>query len=123
MTRGSLPPRGSKINDFNMKPILIILCIIPQITLAENPNKLFDATHNMTNKTTVEWIQTNNVQKICDEISIRKTNKKFGYAVESCASWDETNTGFTCTIYTEKKTSMATIGHEFRHCVQGDFHK
>lgn len=97
--------------------------MVSGMAFAENPNKLFDATHNMTNKVKIEWVQVKNVQKVCDEIAEQKTSKKFGYAVESCASWDEGTFGYTCTIYTEKKTSMATLGHEVRHCFQGDFHK
>ena len=93
------------------------------MAFAENPNKMFDATHNMTNKVSVEWIQVKDIQKTCDELSQEKVNKKFGYAVEACSTWDEESDGsYSCKIYTEKKTNIATLGHEMKHCFQGNWH-
>ena len=106
-----------------MKTVFIMLCMVSEMAIADNPNAVFDATNNMTNKASVEWVQVDDVQKVCDGIAEQKLNKKFGYRVESCASWKEGTFGFTCTIYTGKKTTMATLGHEIRHCFQGEFHK
>jgi hypothetical protein len=106
-----------------MKTSFILLFMLSGSAIAENANKLFDATHNMTNKVKVEWVQVKDIQKTCDKLAQEKIDKKFGYAVEACSFWTEGTFGYTCTVYTEKKTSMATLGHEMRHCFQGDWHK
>jgi hypothetical protein len=39
--------------------------------------------------------------------------------VAGCAVWNET----TCTIYTLPMTSHEILGHELRHCFEGNYHK
>jgi len=41
--------------------------------------------------------------------------------VVSCAT--RYDGGTRCVIYVKNKTSMALIGHEFRHCSEGTWHK
>lgn len=59
-----------------------------------------------------------NVQATCDKESRKRGNKGFSYQLVSCAFW----TDDTCTIVFPKRVSLHTIGHEFLHCLQGDWH-
>ena len=38
----------------------------------------------------------------------------------ACAQWSKTKK--TCTVYTGKTTTHVYLGHEVRHCFEGDFH-
>ena len=37
----------------------------------------------------------------------------------ACAMWTDTH----CTIYVPEKTSYHALGHEMRHCTEGNFHE
>jgi hypothetical protein len=88
----------------------------------ENPNALFSTKKNFTNMSNITWEQADSVQKRCNQESKNRGLGGFSYSVEACSFWGK-RLGFdVCHIITEKKTSMATLGHEIRHCFQGDFH-
>jgi hypothetical protein len=89
----------------------------------ENPNALFDATKNFTNMSNITWRTVKNVTKACNEEKKKRGKKPYGYVVEACAFWDKTLGFDTCLVITEKKTSMATIGHEVMHCFSGAWHE
>ena len=88
----------------------------------DEPFKPFDATRNVTNKTTITWLQVDNVNKTCDAEAFKRQGRGIGYAVQACAFWDFKGTTSTCTIVTPKTTNLTVLGHEARHCFQGEFH-
>ena len=83
-----------------------------------DPNAKFDISNTITRKTTVNLIVADDVQAVCEAESRKRGNGGFGYGVDACSFWDKN----TCTIVVERKTSMHMLGHEFRHCVMGEFH-
>ena len=108
--------------EAHMKKALLVLSLIATNSFAysEDPHETFDMTHNMTNKTTVVIRSVKNVQAACDAETLRITGKVFGYGVDACSFWNESAT--QCTIITGPSTNFHTLGHEMRHCIQGDFH-
>ncbi len=88
----------------------------------DEADKPFNTRDNKLNKTTIEWVPVDNVQKACEKESHRRGLGGFGYAVEACSFWTNEITGNRCTIITAKVTNMGTLGHETRHCFQGAFH-
>ena len=103
------------------KALVIILMFIVNTASAENwrdPHALFDAKKREINKSTVTWVLTDNVQKTCEAESRKRGNKGFGFPVSACSFWS----GDTCTIITGNKTTTLDMGHELRHCFQGNFH-
>lgn len=82
----------------------------------------FSAKKLMTEISTIEWRRVKAVNKTCQAESRARGLKGFGYTVEACAFWTQTLFGYRCIIYTSYWTSMDTLGHEIRHCFQGDFH-
>jgi hypothetical protein len=89
----------------------------------EEPNALFDTKKNFAKMVVVTWETTKNVQKRCDEESKSRGLSGFDYEVEACSFWGTRFGVNVCHIITEKKTTLATIGHEMRHCYQGSWHK
>ena len=91
--------------------------LIPQSW--DDPNAKFNATNTITNQTIVTWKRVDNVIEGCTAES-----KKLGVAVIktpilACSFWTKTS----CTIITGKTTTQHSLGHELRHCFQGDWHK
>jgi hypothetical protein len=84
----------------------------------DNPSANFDASKNTSESLTITWKVVDNVQKVCEEESKRRGYKGFGYTVNACSFW----IGNQCTIITKQQTSMHTLGHEIRHCFQGNWH-
>jgi len=84
----------------------------------EDPEARFDATKNFTSKSTIEWVLTKDVQTTCDRESKRRGLGGFDYAVLACSFWQ----GSTCIIFTKPTTTLHEIGHEMRHCFQGNYH-
>ena len=84
----------------------------------ENPEARFDATKNFTSKSTIEWVLTKDLQKTCDRESKRRGLGGFDFPVDACSFWQ----GPTCIIFTRPAATLHEIGHEMRHCFQGNYH-
>jgi hypothetical protein len=84
----------------------------------QNPEAKFTASKNATDTKQITWRHTDNVQKECEAESHKRKLGGFGYAVNACSFWDSA----TCTIITAQQATMHTLGHEVRHCFQGNFH-
>ena len=103
---------------------LVLGCIpIPNVVLAKDRNwqdveATFDVKDNLVNDSIITWKSTDNVQKTCEEESKRRGLGGFKYEVEACSFWS----GGICMVITSKKPTMHILGHEIRHCFQGNFH-
>jgi hypothetical protein len=87
--------------------------------LEKGPLDLFSFTKLNKNKTTVEVVAVDNVQKYCEQESIKRGNGGFkGAPLQACSFW----THSTCYIVVPKLTNNDMLGHELRHCFQGNFH-
>lgn len=100
--------------------ILIASLLITQNAMAFNdsPTAPFDTSANLTTVSTITWRTVDDVQKTCEAESRKRGFKGFGYSIQACSFFD----GNQCTIITGKTTSMHTVGHEVRHCFQGNWH-
>ena len=108
-----------------MKYIVLLLLIGIKTVAAseETPYDKFSTSHNFTNKSSITWLQSDDVIGDCDRESKRNGGSGFSYKVEACSFWsrDPQNLG-NCTIITAHEVSMWTLGHEVLHCFQGRFH-
>lgn len=99
--------------------VFIVSLLVVSNALANNdPTALFDTKDNYTNQSTITWRYVSDLQKACETESRKRGYKGFGYALNACSFFD----GNQCLIITEKKVSMHTLGHEVRHCFQGNWH-
>lgn len=84
----------------------------------KDPEAKFDATKRFTTTSTIQWITTDDLQKTCDTESRDRGHGGFSYPVDACSFWKGPN----CVIYTKPMASLHDIGHEMRHCFQGNYH-
>ena len=101
---------------------LILVWLASAPTIWGNEQAPFNAHPLMTDRVLIEWRPVPRVNATCQQQSRERGHNGFGYTVEACAFWQKTLMGYQCTIYTSQRTTMATLGHEVRHCFQGQFH-
>lgn len=98
--------------------LAIALVAFPVSADWRDPNHKFDMSTLMTNRTMVTIKVADNIQDACEKESRRVGNSGFDQKVQACAFWYKDS----CTIILSKKASMHNVGHEFMHCIKGDFH-
>jgi len=86
-----------------------------------SPWRVFDMKKNITNKTqvVVRYVKASEIQAACDAQS-----HKFGF--DGFPSGALACTWFTpdrCTMILPEMVDMRMAGHEFLHCLQGNWHK
>ena len=67
----------------------------------------------------VSWYAVGNVKQVCDDL-FKAHGIKTIFMVQGCAVWKEDFS--QCTIITSTNTSTHILGHELRHCFEGNFH-
>lgn len=73
--------------------------------------------NSKTTTTSVTWVQVDDINSHCKKL----INRKFDITIYfGCATW--THNFKKCTIYTGKTTDETILGHELRHCFEGNFH-
>jgi hypothetical protein len=110
-----------------MKYLLVALALFVSNAFAgntlEDPHERFMVSRVNSNNIAVTFISTQNIQATCDAESRKRGYGGFPYSVEACSFWDASKTNNKCTIVVGQTTNYHTIGHEMRHCLQGNFHK
>ena len=96
--------------------------------LEDDAYSFYSTSKNQVSEVTIQWITVKDIQKSCEAESRKRGNNGFSYALDACSFWDDKKdwsgkTKRTCQIYTAKKTNNDTVGHEVRHCYQGEYHK
>jgi hypothetical protein len=127
---GSNPTVCTKFNntEAQVKKVLLVLGLVALSANAEvDPNwKDFSARYQTSNhkvsKVTLEHRVVNDVQAACNAERKRLGKGPYNYAVDACTFWNHKITGNTCVIITGTTTSQNELGHELRHCLQGNFH-
>lgn len=113
----------------------VVIFLVPLLTslganamLEADAYSLYSTNKNQVNEVTIKWITVKEIQKSCEAESKRRGNGGFGFPLDACSFWDDKKdfsgkTKRTCQIYTSSKTNNDTLGHEVRHCYQGEYHK
>jgi hypothetical protein len=109
--------------ELRMKQLVAIFAIAIFATNSvaqdwKDPYAAFDARKNKFATVTLTWIYVDNPTQSCDKESRRRGLGGFGYGVEACSFWDDN----VCTIITKKRPNGHELGHEVRHCFQGNYH-
>lgn len=115
------------MNNFVEKATLVLLaCLtvehVPAANTLEDPHQAFDFRKVHSSNIEVKVITTKYVQKKCDEESKKRGYGGFKMSVEACSFWDSSRFNNKCTIVLPEVTNFHTIGHEVRHCFQGNWH-
>jgi hypothetical protein len=104
-----------------MKKLLVTLLISyssASYSFNDDAYKNFDTSKNTVESMTVIWKAVDDVQTVCEAESRKRGSRGFGYAVNACSFWE----GNVCTVVTKRQVNMHTLGHEVRHCFQGNWH-
>ncbi len=102
---------------------LLLVCLVAGTASAtedgDSPFDLFTTARNYTVTSKITWIPVDNIQVTCEREARIRGYPAFGYALKACTFYEND----LCVIFTEKKLNMHTLGHEVRHCFQGDWHE
>jgi hypothetical protein len=63
----------------------------------------------------IEWIIVEDLEQACNG---KPKNPGQG-ELRGCAKFNKTK----CFVYTKKQTTLANLGHEMRHCFEGQWHE
>ena len=90
-------------------------CATSQMGAPPKPiyNIQFEAKPNLPEKN-IRWIVVEDISSLCQNKMPQLGSKR----VLACSEYNNK----ACTIYTGKVTDMAQIGHELRHCFEGQWH-
>ena len=81
---------------------------------AQSYNIQFEARPNLPEKI-IRWVVVENVSAVCQN----KMPALAGQRILACSEYNN----HSCTIYTGLVTDMAIVGHEIRHCFEGQWHR
>lgn len=98
--------------------VLMLLFMSNTHAFLDDPRRPFDATQNLHQEMRIKWIVTANLQDTCEQESRRRGFNGFNHPVTGCSFWR----GKDCVIVTNQMPTMHTLGHEIRHCFQGNWH-
>jgi hypothetical protein len=104
------------------KYVLISLLVCSNFASAnwDSPTKPFSTKENNHETMLITWKTVDNIQQVCQAEYKKRGFGAFNYKVDACSFWNDTTK--TCTIYTKKNPTMHDVGHEIRHCYQGNWH-
>ena len=74
---------------------------------------IFNVSPNHTPKI-IEWIVVEDLDQAC----YGKPKNPGQGELRGCAKFNKTK----CFVYTKKETTLANLGHEMRHCFEGQWH-
>jgi len=103
----------------------VTICLIASTANAQwnfdnSGSRVFDMKKNSTNKTTVEiqYVKASEIQAVCNAQSRNFGLGGFPNGALACTwQWPD-----RCLIILPEKVDMRTVGHEFLHCLQGNWH-
>ena len=93
--------------------LAVSMLVATSLANAQSYNIQFEAKPNLPEKN-IRWVVLDNVSAFCQ----RKVPLVGTQRVLACSEY----TDKTCTIYTGRSTDMAIVGHEIRHCFEGQWH-
>ena len=94
---------------------VFVLSLSVFLAACTSPNVRFTAKDEYPIKN-IKWQTAADINQFCADLI--KKPAPIGRRYLGCAEYDK----YICTIYTGKKTDLATLGHETRHCFEGKWH-
>jgi hypothetical protein len=94
--------------------LITALLVASGMAHAQSYNIQFEAQPNLPEKI-IRWVVVENVSAVCQN----KIPALAGQRILACSEYNNR----ACTIYTGLITDMAIVGHEIRHCFEGQWHR
>ena len=110
-----------------MKAMWVVLGLMIAGTAAaeleKSPLDYYAMNDLITDTVLVTLVTTDDVNKACNAKNRQLGFALFTHRVQGCAFWRANDRGqMTCTIVVGHRTNNDILGHEIRHCFQGEFH-
>ena len=112
-----------------MKKLIVTCALMASVCVgafAQSANPAYETYStkaNMTSSSKISWEVVDDVPKACSEDRIRSIGKPYPYKVLACSNWHKNIFNqYVCRIITGKNVNNEIVGHEIRHCFQGNFH-
>jgi len=99
-------------------PLLFLCTTFAHAEDWKNPEAPFSTAKNTSVSKQISWNPVSDIQKTCEQEYVKRGYGKLTWKVDACSFWR----GNTCDIYTKANPTMHDIGHEMRHCYQGNYH-
>ena len=104
---------------------IVMILTLPTVTLAQDrkfasrtsADEAFAANPKDT-PSVIRWVIVPDPDAECRALQGDFSRDSGRGKIRACAKW----TSKSCTIYTAPETSHAILGHELRHCFEGNFH-
>ena len=111
------------MSDTVLRKTIVLVFFLSLNVFAKDSNwqdveSKFSVEENLVNDSIISWKAVDSVQQTCELESRKRGLGGFKYEVEACSVWS----GGVCMIITSKSPTTHILGHEVRHCFQGDFH-
>lgn len=101
--------------------IMLALIILALITGCQTLGEAFKV-DNRVSSTVVHWMTTDDVEGTCNRsMAIVDQQHRYLHFVQGCAIFMIDHS--SCVIITGKNTTESILGHELRHCFEGQFHR
>jgi hypothetical protein len=99
--------------------IIFAALLAPLVVNADDAETLEGFTPKI-NDVTVTIYNAKDIMETCSTEAARFGNPPYPKEVMACTTYDIVNK--SCTIFVPVKVSIATLGHELKHCFLGNFH-
>ena len=103
-----------------MKKLALIAALLSSNVLSswDDPYKPFNTKSNSHETMIITWKPVANVQAACKAEFKRRNFAAHNGEMDACSFWEDNK----CLIITKRNPTMHDLGHELRHCYQGDWH-
>ena len=90
--------------------------------VVETPYDMFSLENSQAKTTIISIKVVKNIEETCRKLGSKRAHQLTSKYVEACSMWSLSGSQSTCTIFTAKDIDFWILGHEVRHCFQGNFH-
>jgi hypothetical protein len=100
---------------------LLASTVHAQWNFDNSPGRVFDMKQNLTNRTqlVISYVKASEIQAACDAQSRKFGFNGFPKGALACTWYQQDR----CTMILPEKVDMRMAGHEFLHCLQGNWHQ
>jgi hypothetical protein len=107
-----------------MKHIIATLALLCGAAHASGNHDLWFDVNVKYEDVRTKLIPVDDVTQTCNMLrALRNPSVKYDPNVRACAALSHFNSVTICDIYVAKRTSLAILGHEARHCFEGAWHE
>jgi len=101
---------------------LITVSISAHSAVVETPYDTFSLENSSVKVSNISIVIVKNLEETCRKLESKNSHRTVSKFVEACSTWSFASGQSNCTIYTAKIIDFWILGHEVRHCFQGNFH-